>query len=216
MTDAEAALQGARDIVAERVTDDAEARARIRRLFWQKGVMRTRSPRWQSSQRREVQGLLRLVGADRQRALAPRPRHAARRSGGNAVLSHPTGGGGRACHARAHVRQGLQPRCRPGAPGGARRLQAPAVALHGDRDARGGQAARGCGRDRGLCRRTSDNCCWRRHWVRSACWPSIPGLRTGCKTVVLDAQGQLRVRHGRLPGSGPATATSRPVTRCCV
>ncbi len=41
MTDAEAALQGARDIVAERVTDDAEARARIRRLFWQKGVIRT-------------------------------------------------------------------------------------------------------------------------------------------------------------------------------
>jgi uncharacterized protein len=39
--DAEAALQGARDILAERVTDDAEARSRIRRLFWQKGILRT-------------------------------------------------------------------------------------------------------------------------------------------------------------------------------
>ncbi len=38
---ADAALQGARDILAERVSDDAEARARIRRLFWQKGVIHT-------------------------------------------------------------------------------------------------------------------------------------------------------------------------------
>jgi len=41
VADAEAALQGARDILAERVNDDAEARARIRRLFWHKGVIRT-------------------------------------------------------------------------------------------------------------------------------------------------------------------------------
>jgi uncharacterized protein len=39
--DAESALQGARDILAERVTDDADARARIRRLFWHKGVIRS-------------------------------------------------------------------------------------------------------------------------------------------------------------------------------
>jgi uncharacterized protein len=37
----EAALQGARDIIAERVNDDADARARIRRLFWQKGTLRS-------------------------------------------------------------------------------------------------------------------------------------------------------------------------------
>ncbi|HEY2594438.1 MAG TPA: Tex-like N-terminal domain-containing protein, partial [Chloroflexota bacterium] len=40
VADEEVALQGARDILAERVTDDAEARARIRRLFWQRGVLR--------------------------------------------------------------------------------------------------------------------------------------------------------------------------------
>ncbi|HEV7665247.1 MAG TPA: Tex family protein [Chloroflexota bacterium] len=36
----EAALQGARDIIAERVSDDADARARLRRLFWARGVLR--------------------------------------------------------------------------------------------------------------------------------------------------------------------------------
>ena len=37
----DAALQGARDVIAERVNDDAGARARIRRLFWAKGVLRS-------------------------------------------------------------------------------------------------------------------------------------------------------------------------------
>ncbi|HYW88800.1 MAG TPA: Tex-like N-terminal domain-containing protein, partial [Chloroflexota bacterium] len=41
VADVEAALQGARDIIAERVNDDADARARIRRLFWQRGIIRT-------------------------------------------------------------------------------------------------------------------------------------------------------------------------------
>ena len=35
------ALQGARDIIAERVNDDADSRARIRRLFWQRGILRS-------------------------------------------------------------------------------------------------------------------------------------------------------------------------------
>jgi uncharacterized protein len=37
----EAALQGARDLIAERVNDDAEARARMRRLFWARGILRS-------------------------------------------------------------------------------------------------------------------------------------------------------------------------------
>jgi protein Tex len=37
----EAALQGARDVIAERVNDDASARARMRRLFWTRGVLRS-------------------------------------------------------------------------------------------------------------------------------------------------------------------------------
>ncbi len=39
---AEAALQGARDIIAERVSDDAAARDRIRRLFWNGGLLVSR------------------------------------------------------------------------------------------------------------------------------------------------------------------------------
>jgi uncharacterized protein len=38
----EAALQGARDIIAERVSDDAQARDRIRRLFWSTGMLTSR------------------------------------------------------------------------------------------------------------------------------------------------------------------------------
>ncbi len=37
----EAALQGARDLIAERVNDDADARARIRRLFWARAILRS-------------------------------------------------------------------------------------------------------------------------------------------------------------------------------
>src|SRR5207247_6343268 len=37
----DAALQGARDIIAERVNDDADARARIRRLFLARGILRS-------------------------------------------------------------------------------------------------------------------------------------------------------------------------------
>ena len=38
----EAALQGARDIIAERISDDAQARARLRALFWSRGELRSR------------------------------------------------------------------------------------------------------------------------------------------------------------------------------
>src|SRR5205823_2911021 len=37
----DAVLQGARDIIAERVNDDADARARIRRLFLARGILRS-------------------------------------------------------------------------------------------------------------------------------------------------------------------------------
>jgi uncharacterized protein len=37
----EAALQGARDVIAERVSDDAGARAEMRRLFWERGLLRS-------------------------------------------------------------------------------------------------------------------------------------------------------------------------------
>jgi uncharacterized protein len=39
--DAEAALAGARDILAERFSDDAAARASLRQLYWAKGAIRS-------------------------------------------------------------------------------------------------------------------------------------------------------------------------------
>jgi uncharacterized protein len=41
VADVETALQGARDIIAERVSDDADARARLRHLFWARGELRS-------------------------------------------------------------------------------------------------------------------------------------------------------------------------------
>jgi uncharacterized protein len=41
IADVEAALSGARDILAERFSDDATARARLRQLFWDKGTVRS-------------------------------------------------------------------------------------------------------------------------------------------------------------------------------
>jgi protein Tex len=41
IADAEAALAGARDILAERVSDDAAARARLRQLYWDRGTARS-------------------------------------------------------------------------------------------------------------------------------------------------------------------------------
>jgi protein Tex len=40
--DVDSALQGARDIIAERASDDADVRARMRSLFWQRGMLRSK------------------------------------------------------------------------------------------------------------------------------------------------------------------------------
>ena len=42
VTDAAAALQGARDIIAEKINDDADARAQVRQLFLSKGILRSK------------------------------------------------------------------------------------------------------------------------------------------------------------------------------
>jgi uncharacterized protein len=42
VTDVSAALAGARDVIAERVSDDAIARAKLRELFWREGVVKSK------------------------------------------------------------------------------------------------------------------------------------------------------------------------------
>lgn len=42
VTDVAAALAGARDILAERINDDAEARAKLRELFWSQGLVKSK------------------------------------------------------------------------------------------------------------------------------------------------------------------------------
>src|SRR5215471_5837810 len=42
VADVEAALAGARDILAERISDDARARAKLRELFWEQAVVKSK------------------------------------------------------------------------------------------------------------------------------------------------------------------------------
>jgi transcriptional accessory protein Tex/SPT6 len=62
--DAAGALAGARDILAERMADDAIARGKLRELFAGKAVLKSKSSP-EGGGGSEVQGLLRLVGAGR-------------------------------------------------------------------------------------------------------------------------------------------------------
>ncbi len=55
------ALGGARDILAERINDDAEARAKLRNLYLNKGVIKTKAVYGQGGGSGQVQGLLRLT-----------------------------------------------------------------------------------------------------------------------------------------------------------
>ena len=59
VADVASALAGARDILAERISDDAQARAKLRELFWSKGVVKSKVG-WKRGGCRQIQGLLQL------------------------------------------------------------------------------------------------------------------------------------------------------------
>ncbi len=189
--DVEAALSGARDIMAERFSDDADARASLRQLLLGAGRGEVVGRGGQGRGGREVQGLLRL---DRARRLDPEPPHAgdpARRGGGHPSRPHRASRGECDRAARAAVRQGAEHAgWRPGSPGRPRRLQAPAgSAIEGEIRHESKKKA-----DVEAIRVFADNL---RQLLlapplgQKTVLALDPGFRTGCKVAVLDPQGKL-------------------------
>lgn len=82
VADPAAALEGARAILTERFGEDADLIGELRERMWGRGRLRREGPRGQGGGGRQVRRLLRLRRAVHRAALAPRPRHAARREGG--------------------------------------------------------------------------------------------------------------------------------------
>ena len=121
-------LQGARDIIAERIADMAEVRGLVRQAFATKAVVKSEDGT------NQVRAVLRLPGTDRRHPQPPFPCHPSRAEGGRPVGT-PDGGQGAAHRGRPRHRE---PRARrqgerAGAPCRRRRLQASARAELRDR-----------------------------------------------------------------------------------
>ena len=89
--DAAAALEGARAILVERFSEDADLIGGLRERMWNRGPARVHGPRGQGDRGREVRRLLRLLRAVHQAALPPDPRRVPRGEGGGA-RRHPRPG----------------------------------------------------------------------------------------------------------------------------
>ncbi|MBV9892856.1 MAG: RNA-binding transcriptional accessory protein [Chloroflexi bacterium] len=188
--DAEAALQGARDIIAERASDDADMRSRMRRLFWQRGMLR-------SSVRsgRETTGARFRDYFDWSEPISSAPSHrvlAVFRGESEEALSvsiQPPEGDALAIVERAYVRgtSRSSEQVRLAVRDGYKRLLSRAMETetHAEAKRRADAAAIGV---------------FAQNLRQLLLAPPLgqkrvlaidPGVRTGCKTVVLDAQGQL-------------------------
>ena len=135
--DAEAALAGARDILAERFSDDATARASLRQLYWAHGAVRS-ARRRRARRTRAPSSRTTSTGPNRSRASRVTAcwRFAAARPRGSCACASPRQrmtrcGSSSACSCKRLGRRG-----RAGPPGCPRRLRAPARARHRKRDPR--------------------------------------------------------------------------------
>jgi uncharacterized protein len=198
----DAALQGARDVIAERVNEDAAARDRIRRLFWARGILRSEVRRDQAASgvkyrdyfdwsepvgrapSHRVLAILRGEAEDVLSCSIQPPEHDA-----IAMLDGLFVKGNSACaeQVRLAVRDGykrllaraMETETRAEA---RHRADAAAIAVF-TQNLRQLLLAAPLGQKRVLA--------------------IDPGLRTGCKTVVLDAQGQLVEDAVIYPDQGP-------------
>ena len=124
VADVAAALAGARDILAERISDDAQARDEAARVVFEPGGREIKGDFWKGGGGREVQGLLRR-GANRwQNPQPPAAGHAPWRKRGLADDAHPPAGGRGIGGNRTAVCHRQRPGRRAGAPRGAGQLQA--------------------------------------------------------------------------------------------
>ncbi len=70
--DSAAALEGARQIIMERISEDAELLAELRERIWQKGMLHSIVATRQRTDRRKIQRLFRLSGSHQQNSFTPR------------------------------------------------------------------------------------------------------------------------------------------------
>ena len=187
----EDALAGARDIIAEWVSEDPEARAQDARSLRRKGPVQLEGHCRQGGRGGEVPGLLRLGGARRLGAVAPRARHAPRRKreGSSPCSSRrrkrrPSGSSKRSS---SRGRALLPSRCRHAVHDGYKRLLCSSMEteIRLETKKRADEAA---------IRVFAENL---RELLLA---PPLgqknvlaidPGFRTGCKVVCLDRQGKL-------------------------
>ena len=205
MPDAAAALAGAGHILAERLSEDADARAAVRRLTWEQGLFssrvgsRTRKGRSASSRctttiasrcarfpptacspcaAGEKEEVLRLaVEAPEEEILL---RLKGRLIRGESIFPPLAGGVAEDAY---------------------RRLIAPSIEVGA---APGGQEAGRRGGDRGLRRATCGTCCWRRRRGASRVLGIDPGLRTGSKLAAVDGTGRFLEHATIYPHTGAA------------
>ena len=171
--DAEAALAGARDILAERFSDDAAARASLRQLYWAQGAVRSVARARQGRRGRQVQGLLRLDRADLEHPESPPAGDSPRRGRGDPARAHRPARGCRAADTRAPVRDSAgHARRRAGPPGRPRQLRAPARARPSRARSAPSRRRRPTPRRSACSPTTCASCCWRRRSASGACWPS--------------------------------------------
>ena len=79
--DVAAALAGARDILAERINDDATARAQLRNLYLTKGVIKSKVISGKEEEGAKFKDYFDWQRAGGESAVAPHPRHPPRRVG---------------------------------------------------------------------------------------------------------------------------------------
>ena len=111
----EAALSGARDIIAETINEDQQARSRVRDLFFEKAVIRSQVVAGKESEGAKYKDYFQWEEPVASGTIPPDPGHAPRREGGHTGTVHcpATGTGHR--HIGGSFRNGRRPGCRAGA-----------------------------------------------------------------------------------------------------
>ena len=186
----EEALQGARDVIAERVNDDAAARDRIRRLFWTRGILRS-----QVKPGKAADGVKYRDYFDWAEPIAHAPSHrvlAIRRGETEEILSssiRPPEDEAVAILDGLFVRRGgsSSEQVRLAVRDGYKRLLARAM----DTETRAQAKSRADAAAIGVFARNLRQLLLAPPLGQKSVLAIDPGWRTGCKTVVLDPGGQL-------------------------
>jgi protein Tex len=186
----DAALQGARDVIAERVNDDARARARMRQLFWSRGILRS-----QVRSGKDAQGTKYSDYFDWSEPIASAPSHrvlAIRRGEAEEILStdlQPPEESALAILEALFVKgtSSSSEQVRQAVRDGYKRLLSRAM----ETETRAEAKRRADAAAIGVFVQNLRQLLLAPPLGQKRVLAIDPGLRTGCKTVVLDSQGQL-------------------------